>query len=247
MDDDYIEDIQITIKTLILGNGGVGKSSLALRYAKETFTDQYKKTLGVDFLQKKKFIKSVGQDIEFHIWDTAGQEYFDSLTRRYYKGANAAILVFSCTDRDSFLNIKKWKEKLIDELEGRIPMILVMNKVDVPEQEKVVTEKEAENLGMGIEMCLFKVSVKENLKIDEIFDMIAFDYFKMNMNRNSVGIKADIIDVAKGRGSEKVKEIKTEEEKEKEKEQKRKGTGFKITNNNNNIGYVDKEKKKKCC
>ena len=105
-DEDFVEDIDITIKVIVVGNGCVGKSSLVLRYAKEIFTDEYKKTVGVDFLQRKKFIKNIGKEIEFHIWDTAGQERFKSLTKMYFKDANAAILVYDVTFRDSFESCK---------------------------------------------------------------------------------------------------------------------------------------------
>ena len=88
------------------------------------FLDEYKKTLGVDFLQRKHFIKELGEEVEFYIWDTAGQEEYDSLTRRYYKGASACILAFSITDRESFDHVERWKNKVEDEC-GPLPMLLV--------------------------------------------------------------------------------------------------------------------------
>lgn len=88
------------------------------------FLEEYKKTLGVDFLQKKHTIKELGQDVEFHIWDTAGQEEYNSVTRRYYKGASACIIAFSTTDRESFNHVEKWKANVEEEC-GSIPMILV--------------------------------------------------------------------------------------------------------------------------
>ncbi len=91
---------------------------------KNVFLEEYKKTLGVDFLQRKHFIKEVGEEVEFYIWDTAGQEEYNSLTRRYYKGASACILAFSCVDRESFEHVEKWKNAVEDEC-GDIPMILV--------------------------------------------------------------------------------------------------------------------------
>ena len=68
------------------------------RFAKNSYTDEYKKTLGVDFLEKDKFIKDAGEEVKFHIWDTAGQEEYDSLTKKYYRGACACILAFSTVD-----------------------------------------------------------------------------------------------------------------------------------------------------
>ena len=75
------------------------------------FLEEYKKTLGVDFLQKKHIVKELeNEEVEFYIWDTAGQEEYDSLTRRYYKGASACVIAFSTTDRESFNHIEKWKK-----------------------------------------------------------------------------------------------------------------------------------------
>ena len=67
--------------------------------------------MGVDFLIKKKYIKSIDKEVEFMIWDTAGQECYDAITTRYYKGASGALIVFSVTDKDSFNSVKKWRDK----------------------------------------------------------------------------------------------------------------------------------------
>ncbi len=239
MEEDFVEDIDVTIKIIVLGNGGVGKSSLAIRFAKDQFSDQYKKTIGVDFLQKRKFIKTVGREVGFHIWDTAGQEYFDSLTRRYYKGAHVALLVFSTTDRESFLSIKKWKEKIIDEIGNKIPMLLIMNKIDAAEVDKVVTEEEANNLAISLEVNLFKASVKNNINIEEIFDKAANDYFSKGMNKNNEVLQ-DVKDVKKS-------EIKKEDVKEigkEPKEEKRGDEGFRISIKQQSN---KKPEKKGCC
>ena len=111
---------------------------------KNVFLEEYKKTLGVDFLQKKHFIKDLGEEVEFYIWDTAGQEEFNSLTRRYYKGASACILTFSTTDRDSFEHVEKWKCAVEDEC-GEIPMALVQTKIDLLDSA-AMTVKETEGL-----------------------------------------------------------------------------------------------------
>lgn len=74
------------LKVIVVGNGSVGKTSLIHRFAEGSFTDDYKRTLGVDFLTKTVYERSVNAAIHYEIWDTAGQEYFDSITRRYYRG-----------------------------------------------------------------------------------------------------------------------------------------------------------------
>jgi Ras-related protein Rab-23 len=156
---------------------------MAQRFAKNIFTNEYKKTLGVDFLLKRKFIKSINRDIEFMIWDTAGQEYYDAITRRYYKGASGAIIVFSVINRDSFNAVRSWKEKIKAECDN-IPILLVMNKIDLMDQS-LVSEKEANDLASQIGLTLYKASVKDNTMIDEIFDNLAVEFFQkgfLNLN-----------------------------------------------------------------
>ncbi|XP_023338259.1 ras-related protein Rab-23, partial [Eurytemora carolleeae] len=100
---EYSEDLEIALKILIVGNGAVGKSSLIQRYCRGVFTNQYKKTMGVDFLEKSLSIS--GEEVRLLLWDTAGQEEFDCITRVYYRGAQGCILVFSTTDRSSFKQV----------------------------------------------------------------------------------------------------------------------------------------------
>mmetsp|Transcript_5521 Transcript_5521/g.19410 ORF Transcript_5521/g.19410 Transcript_5521/m.19410 type:complete len:150 (-) Transcript_5521:1401-1850(-) len=131
-----VEDFETTIKIIVVGNGGVGKSSMIRRFCKGEYTDTYKKTIGVDFLEKEKYIDSVAQNITFMVWDTAGQEEFDAITRSYYRNANGCVVAFSTVDRDSFEAVEKWKSKVEAEV-GQIPMVLVQNKVDLIDQSVV--------------------------------------------------------------------------------------------------------------
>jgi len=80
------EDFEKEVKVVVLGNGCVGKSSMIRRYCMGTYTDEYKKTIGVDFLEKTRWIDSIGEDVRMMVWDTAGQEEFDTITRTYYRG-----------------------------------------------------------------------------------------------------------------------------------------------------------------
>ena len=89
--------VRDVIQVVIVGNGAVGKSSMIQRYCRGTFTKTYKKTIGVDFLEKQ--LRVHGEDVRLMLWDTAGQEEFDCLTRAYYRGAQAAVVAFSTTDR----------------------------------------------------------------------------------------------------------------------------------------------------
>ena len=83
--------MDIAIKVVIVGNGAVGKSSMIQRYCKGIFTKDYKKTIGVDFLERQ--IDVDGEDVRLMLWDTAGQEEFDAITKAYYRGKDAGVMV----------------------------------------------------------------------------------------------------------------------------------------------------------
>jgi len=176
------DDIEVAIKVLIVGNGVVGKSSMIQRYCRGTFTKSYKKTIGVDFLEKQ--LRVLGEDVRLMLWDTAGQEEFDALTRSYYRGAQACVVAFSTTDRDSLLAVRKWRRKVEDEC-GDIPMVLVQNKIDLIAQAEMSTY-EAERVAADARMKLYRTSVKEDLNVDLVFQHLAENYVKKIRSTDSI-------------------------------------------------------------
>jgi small GTP-binding protein len=96
-----------TLKMLVIGDSGVGKTCLLLRFSDNSFSTNHLATIGVDF-KIKELTLSDGKQYKLQIWDTAGQERFRTITHTYYKGAMGIILVFDLTDRDSFNNIQSW-------------------------------------------------------------------------------------------------------------------------------------------
>ncbi|KAF4520300.1 hypothetical protein B566_EDAN004359 [Ephemera danica] len=165
----FEEELEVAIKVVIVGNGAVGKSSMIQRYCKGIFTRDYKKTIGVDFLERQ--ISLGGEEVRLMVWDTAGQEEFDAITRAYYRGAQACILAFSTTDRDSFEAVRAWKKKVEDEC-GEIPTVLVQNKIDLADHSMVDPE-EAELLARSLGCRLFRVSVKEDVNVGPVFRHLA--------------------------------------------------------------------------
>ncbi|XP_006139813.1 ras-related protein Rab-18 isoform X3 [Tupaia chinensis] len=132
------EDVLTTLKILIIGESGVGKSSLLLRFTDDTFDPELAATIGVDF--KVKTISVDGNKAKLAIWDTAGQERFRTLTPSYYRGAQGVILVYDVTRRDTFVKLDNW----LTELEtyctrNDIVNMLVGNKIDKRQVQKPVT------------------------------------------------------------------------------------------------------------
>ena len=93
-------------KILLIGDSGVGKSCLILRFAENMFIDSYISTIGVDF--KIKTISLFGKIVKLQIWDTAGQERFRTITTSYYRGSHAILIVYDITSMESFRNVTSW-------------------------------------------------------------------------------------------------------------------------------------------
>lgn len=112
--------------------------------------------------------------VSMHIWDTAGQEEFSKLTRNYYKGAQACVLAFSTTDRDSFNAVPKWMEQAKATIPDDIAWALVQNKCDLMQGgEAETTPEEAEALATKLGVRFYRMSVKENMMVDDVFTYLA--------------------------------------------------------------------------
>ena len=118
-------------KLLLIGDAGVGKSSMLLRFTDDTFSEQLQSTIGVDF--KVKMITVNGKKVKMTIWDTAGQERFRTLTSSYYRGAQGIVLVYDVNRRDTFENLNHWLKEVeaYSPAAGRdVVKLLVGNKID---------------------------------------------------------------------------------------------------------------------
>merc|ERR1719266_276338 len=191
------DDIEVAIKVLIVGNGAVGKSSMIQRYCRGTFTKSYKKTIGVDFLKKQ--LRVHGEDVRLMLWDTAGQEEFDAITKAYYRGAQACVVAFSTTDRDSLAAVRKWRKKVEDEC-GDIPMVLVQNKIDLIAQSEI-NQSEAEALSRELNMRLYRTSVKDDLNVSVVFQHLAENYVNKVISSNTVERQPESLIIGKRKPS----------------------------------------------
>ena len=122
-------DYEYLFKFILIGDSNVGKSCLLMRLLEGRFKNQHEPTLGVEF--GSKLISLDNKAIKLQIWDTAGQESFKSITRAYYKGSIAAIMVFDITSERSFLNVANWLYELKNHSHQKIHLVLVGNKKDL--------------------------------------------------------------------------------------------------------------------
>ena len=128
----------LRFKLIIVGDTGVGKTNIIGKYIADSFNENTKSTVGVEFFTKSF---KINEDyIKMEIWDTAGQERYKSITSAYYKGSNGALLVYDITRTATFDDIEKWINEVKDVVEGELKFVLVGNKSDLTNERKVETE-----------------------------------------------------------------------------------------------------------
>lgn len=162
------DEFDYLFKLLLIGDSGVGKSSLLLSFTSHTFED-LSPTIGVDF--KVKMVSLGGKKLKLAIWDTAGQERFRTLTSSYYRGAQGVIMVYDVTRRDTFTNLADIWAKEIDLYSTNQDCIkmLVGNKVD-KDSERAVTKKEAINFAREYGCLFIECSAKTRVNVEQCFE-----------------------------------------------------------------------------
>lgn len=163
------EEVVTTLKLLVIGDSGVGKSSLLMRFIENSFDEDQGPTIGVDF--KSTTIDVQGNKVKLTIWDTAGQERFRTLTASYYRGAHGVILVYDTTDRASFDHITMWLNELeVYATNANIVKMLVANKIDKPGRD--VTTKEGTEFARDKAMLFIEASAKDTRGVKQAFDEV---------------------------------------------------------------------------
>ncbi|KAG1328137.1 Ras-related protein RABC1 [Cocos nucifera] len=179
-------------KLLLIGDSGVGKSSLLLRFTSDSF-DDLSPTIGVDF--KVKMVTIGGKKLKLAIWDTAGQERFRTLTSSYYRGAQGIIMVYDVTRRETFTNLADVWAKEIDLYSTNQDCIkmLVGNKVD-KESERVVTKKEGIDFAREYGCLFLECSAKTRVNVEQCFEELVLKILDTPslLAEGSAGVKKNI-------------------------------------------------------
>ncbi|KAI8064499.1 ras-like GTP-binding protein RYL2 [Gongronella butleri] len=157
-------------KVVVLGSQGVGKTSLVVRYINKTFAPNSTSTIGASFMTKKLTVDNC--KVRLQIWDTAGQERFRAMSQLYYRGAQAALLVYDITSQESFQELHSWVEELKRNMNDELIMVVIGNKSDLEPRREVTLDQAREYVTrvLGPETLVYEVSAKEDDgKIDDLF------------------------------------------------------------------------------
>jgi len=157
-------------KLVLLGESAVGKSSLVLRFVKGQFHEFQESTIGAAFLTQTVCLDDT--TVKFEIWDTAGQERYHSLAPMYYRGAQAAIVVYDITNADTFERAKSWVKELQRQASPNIVIALAGNKADLT-TNRIVEYDEASAYAEENSLLFMETSAKTALNVNDIFLAIA--------------------------------------------------------------------------
>ncbi|KAH3756306.1 Rab21/Rab5 family GTPase [Pelomyxa schiedti] len=162
----------VAAKIVLIGSSGVGKTSVSNRFVNASFTSEYSATIGASFLSKNITVGDIQVKLQ---WDTAGQERFRSMTPMYYRGSQAAVIVFDVSDTTSFNDVNDWFTDLKQHINTDIAIAVVGNKIDTP--HRVVTPEQGNmfvgSLQYSTKIPYFETSAKTGEGIDTLFESLA--------------------------------------------------------------------------
>ena len=174
-----LDNYEQLYKIIIIGDSGVGKSNILGRYLTNTFKQDTKSTVGVEFGSKKVTVNDV--NIKLQIWDTAGQERYRAITSAYYKGSKGCFIVYDITSTQTFEDVEKWYEEINKSGDKGISIVLVGNKCDLEDERKVSVEM-GEEKARNLNCPFFETSALNNTQIEKIFQVISEDIYSKNKN-----------------------------------------------------------------
>jgi Ras-related protein Rab-2A len=168
------KDCDYLFRYIIVGDVSVGKSCIMLRFSSNQFREEHELTIGVEFAIKFYEIKN--KNIKIQIWDTAGEEAFQSITKNYYKNAIGALLVYDITKKSSFDHLKNWLDNIRENSSRNIKIILIGNKTDL-EDKREVTFEEGEEFAKNNGLFFLETSAKNFTNINESFNKLTEEIY----------------------------------------------------------------------
>ena len=171
------DDEFINFKTIIVGDSGVGKSSLLKRATQNNFSENYQATIGFEFLLMYYQINDI--KIKLQIWDTCGEEMYRSLIQGFYRNTSLTLLLYAVDEQKSFDDLNDWLKDIKNNTEQNMPIFLIANKCDLDERMKVVNKISGEDFVRQNNLQYFsESSAKTGYKVDEIFEEVTKYIYK---------------------------------------------------------------------
>jgi len=193
-------DYDYLFKLVLIGDSGVGKSCLLLRFADDNFTDSYISTIGVDF--RFRTITIDKKTVKLQIWDTAGQERFRTITSAYYRGADGIIMVYDVTSADSFEHVEEWLSEVDRYANENTSKLLVGNKADMTEEKQVEADV-AQRFADKLNIPFLETSAKTATNVDAAFLTMAKELIRTREKAQQQGNAAAPAPVKVGGGGPK--------------------------------------------
>ncbi len=168
-------------KICIVGNFGVGKTTLLHQYLDKRFNPNVTSTIGSHFFVKHLKIPNVKNLITLQIWDLAGQEHFKWVRHVFYKGAKGIVYVFDLSRKNTFEDIVGWKKEVENSI-GFLPNVLVGNKLDlVNSEEKLITDQDSDSLRQHLDACAYyETSAKTGISVNDVFKKLTSEMYKIS-------------------------------------------------------------------
>jgi len=156
---------KLLIRIITLGDSGVGKTCIMQRFCRDTFTESTLTTVGAEYYGKT--IKVNDKNVTLQVWDTSGQERYRAIAPSFIKKAEGVVMAYDVTDRQSFEHVESWMKTLENHGEKNVSVVLVGNKIDMP--ERTVEFLEGKRLADSHGIQFFETSAKNNINIEEAF------------------------------------------------------------------------------
>jgi len=200
--EDFIAKSQMDIKNLevfefkiiLVGDPGVGKTSIMTKFVSNEFQNTYLSTIGVEFKSKEIHINN-NTCARLKIWDTCGQEKFRAITRQYFKNSEGVFVVFDLTNKETIKKLDIWMKDIKDNIDNDYFIFLIGNKSDVKERDLTIAE-EAKQFAINKKINYYEVSAKTGSGIYNIFEKMASKLInKKKIVKSKEEINTDKIDI----------------------------------------------------
>jgi len=174
---------QLEAKVVLLGDSGVGKTSIAVRYVQGLFAEDQPSTIGASFFTKR--LQADDYKVKMAIWDTAGQERFRSMAPMYYRGSQGAVVMYSVESEESFAGLEQWINDLRDGVQGSLVIAIVGNKCDVEAEKRTVSTERGKEFALNHDCLFFETSAKCDTGIADLFQTICQEIVKAHVKNQA--------------------------------------------------------------